>query len=217
MLLLNDSPGKLMRDLRERLGIRQNELARAMRISSAVLSEYENQKRRKPGAHTIKNYINAIVRLRGVPAVLLALHENENVDSGGAILAIRELKEPIRSADLLKALSARVWSGEDMLDLPVFGYTVLDSIRAIIALKGNQFFKIFGKSSERALIFSKVGLGRSPLVAVRISPLKPRVVAIHGTESLEEVSVEIAKAERVILATLPKVPIEDLISRLATL
>ena len=44
-----------------------------------------------------------------------------------------------------------------------------------------------------------MGLGRSPLVAIRVSQLKPRMVILHGPKIVDNVAVEIAKKENIIL------------------
>jgi len=41
-----------------------------------------------------------------------------------------------------------------------------------------------------------VRLGRSPMVAVRVSPIKPAVVVIHGPRgNVDPLAIELAKAE----------------------
>ncbi len=127
---------------------------------------------------------------------------------------IKEYRKPLKAGEFIEGIGARVLSGENMLEHHLFGHTVLDSIKAIIALKGEQFYRIFGKSSERALIFTKVGIGRSPMVAIRISPLKPRLVVVHGTSSVEPLAVEMARVENVMLAIAPQIDIQDLINRI---
>jgi len=76
----------------------------------------------------------------------------------------------------------------------------LDSIRAIYALSGFDFYRIFGATTERALIFTRVGLGRSPLVAIRVSQLKPRMVILHGPKVVDPLAIDLAEKERIILA-----------------
>jgi len=82
----------------------------------------------------------------------------------------------------------------------LYGYTVVDSIKTIYALSGYDFYRIFGATTERALVFTKVGMGRSPLVAIRVSQLKPRVVVIHGPREVDPLAVDLARREGLVLA-----------------
>ncbi|MDQ1281413.1 MAG: putative transcriptional regulator, partial [Thermoproteota archaeon] len=74
-----------------------------------------------------------------------------------------------------------------------------DSIRAIQTLSGADFHQIFGSTTERALIFTNVTSGRSPMVAVRVNPLKPRIIIIHGPRRIDRLAIQIAEVERVSL------------------
>jgi len=202
MIIYSNSPGKTLRDIRLRLGISQKSLASLINISPSVLSDYESGRRRKPGTRFIKKYIDALIRSKGVSAVVLATHNSENASSNDAIINIKEYANPIKASKLIDLLEADILTGVNMIDSPIYGHTVLDSIKAIITMRGEQFYKIFGKSSERALIFTRVGIGRSPMVAVRISPLKPRLVMLQGTDRIESLAVEMALVENIILANI---------------
>src|SRR5207244_9057390 len=120
-------------------------------------------------------------------------------EDSSAILAIKEFVEPINANDLLHRVKGKVLAG-DPSKLHLYGYTVVDSIKTIYALSGYDFYRIFGATTERAIIFTKVGTGRSPMVAIRASPLKPRMVVIHGPRELDPLALELAKREGIILA-----------------
>ncbi|MGC9208471.1 MAG: helix-turn-helix domain-containing protein [Nitrososphaeria archaeon] len=213
-IVLSDNPGTLLRTLRNNLNLKQKELAELMGVSPPVISDYEKGRRRKAGARFIKKYLDALIKLKGVDAVVLSFYQGDNNTEGSGILEIKDYRKPLKVGEFVEGIGARVLSGENMLEHHLFGHTILDSIKAIIALKGEQFYRIFGKSSERALIFTKVGIGRSPMVAVRISPLKPRLVVVHGTSSVEPLAVEMARVENVMLAIAPQIDIQDLISKI---
>ena len=122
-----------------------------------------------------------------------------NVSKKSAIISINEFKKPITASKFIKTIKGEIVSGENHLDYNIYGYTLLDSIKTIYALSGYDFYRIFGSTTERALIFTQVGLGRSPLVAIRVSQLKPRMVILHGPKIVDNVAVEIAKKENIIL------------------
>ena len=133
-----------------------------------------------------------------------------------AILAISEFNRPIAASALLAAVKGTVLSGDpDHTNL--YGYTVVDSIKTIYALSGYDFYRIFGATTERAIIFTKVGAGRSPLVAVRVSQLKPRMVIIHGPAQTDPLAIELAKKEGLIFALSHAANEDEIISSLRKL
>ncbi|MEM3819072.1 MAG: transcriptional regulator, partial [Nitrososphaerota archaeon] len=80
----------------------------------------------------------------------------------------------------------------------IYGYTVIDSLSAIRNLEALDFLYLFGKNPNRAMIFTKVSRGRSPMVAVRLYPIKPKMIVIHGPRLPEEVdafAMELAELE----------------------
>ena len=189
--------GRAMRAWREKLAIKQVTLANALGISASVLSDYESGRRPSSGVQFVKKYIQALVRLdEGKGRVVSKLVSSEKDE---AILSIGEFHSPVEASKILKALDAQVLVG-DPHSVKLYGYTVVDSIKTIYALSGFDFYRIFGATTERALIFTKVGMGRSPLVAIRVSQLKPRVVVIHGPKEVDPLAVELARREGLVLA-----------------
>ncbi len=186
-----------MRAWREKLAIKQVTLANALGMSASVLSDYESGRRPSPGVQFVKKYVDALVRLdEGKGRVVSKLVAS---DKDEAILSIGEFHSPVDAPKILKALKAEVLVG-DPETVRLYGYTVVDSIKTIYALSGFDFYRIFGATTERALVFTKVGMGRSPLVAIRVSQLKPRVVVIHGPKEVDPLAVDLAKREGLVLA-----------------
>jgi putative transcriptional regulator len=207
-------PGKAMKAWREKLSIKQVTLAGALGISASVLSDYESGRRPSPGVQFVKRYIEALVKLdEGKGRVVSRLVSSERND---AILSIGEFTAPMEASRILRALDATVLVGEPET-VRLYGYTVVDSIKTIYALSGYDFYRIFGATTERALIFTKVGMGRSPLVAIRVSQLKPRVVVIHGPREVDPLAIDLAKREGLVLALSSSPSEEAIISALTTL
>jgi putative transcriptional regulator len=103
----------------------------------------------------------------------------------------------VKIADLVEAVKGEVAANEDMLDREIYGYTVVDSIQAILEMSSEEFLKLYGWTTERALVFTKVSTGRSPMIAVRVQGLKPAVVVIHGVKKLDELAVKLAEKEKI--------------------
>lgn len=206
-------PGRAMKAWRAKLGIKQVMLAKALRMSPSVLSDYESGRRPSPGVQFVRKYVEALVQLdaskeRVIPKLVTA-------EKDEAILSIGEFHSPVDATKILKAVDGKVLVGDEKA-VKLYGYTVVDSIKTIYALSGFDFYRIFGATTERALVFTKVGMGRSPLVAIRVSQLKPRMVVIHGPKEVDPLAVDLARREGLVLA-LSGAPNEDaLISALRT-
>jgi len=213
-VVISENPGDSMRKWRERIAVKQAILAREMGLSPSVLSDYESGRRASPGVGFIKRYVMALVKLDQNNHKLL-VREVEPKDKS-AILSIGEFGEPIKAGRLVDLLGGAVITGSEKLDTEIYGYTVLDSIKTIYALSGFDFYKIYGATTERLLVFTKVGLGRSPMVAIRVVHLKPRMVVLHGPKEIDQVGKALAEKERIILS-LTGVNEEDLVKRLSSL
>ncbi len=197
-VVISENPGDAMRKWRERISVKQAVLAKEMGLSPSVLSDYESGRRASPGVGFIKRYVEALVKLDNNHYRLLQ-QKVESKDKS-AILAIGEFSQPIRAGKLAELLEGSLVTGSERLDTDIYGYTVLDSIKTIYALSGYDFYKIYGATTERLIVFTKVGLGRSPMVAIRVVHLKPRMVVLHGPRNVDEVGKALAEKERIILA-----------------
>ena len=65
-------------------------------------------------------------------------------------------------------------------DDTVAGHTVINSIAAITRLSSDEFYQLYGQSTNRALVFTDVTRGESPLVALRVVTPTPNAVVLHG-------------------------------------
>jgi putative transcriptional regulator len=136
--------------------------------------------------------------------------------SADAIYEIHEYLSPISVEELTKMVKGEVvyYPNSEYIK-PLYGYTIVDSLRAILALSYNEFQKLYGWSSERAMIFTGVSTGRSPMVALRVTNLKPALVVIHGISAsqVDVIATKIAEIEHVpLIATV--MPINELIRAL---
>jgi putative transcriptional regulator len=213
-VVASTDPGRTMRAWREKLGIKQVALARSLRISASVLSDYESGRRPSPGVQFVRRYVESLVALDDSKERIVSRLVSSEKDE--AVLSIGEFRIPVDANRLVTAVKGNVLVG-DPKSLKLYGYTVVDSIKTIYALSGYDFYRIFGATTERALIFTKVGLGRSPLVAIRVSQLKPRMVVIHGPNVLDPLAVDLARREGIVLVLTNSLTEEELIDSLRSL
>ncbi|AFK22939.1 putative transcriptional regulator, XRE family [Pyrococcus sp. ST04] len=189
-----------MRKWREIFGISQTELAEYLGVSSSVISDYEGGRRKSPGASTIRKFVEALIEIdekRGGNVIKAFSRTLSGEIPTSAILDIREFNIPVTVKDIVNAVKGEIVANPDLMDRRIYGYTVVDSIQAILEMSAEEFLKLYGWTTERALIFTKVTTGRSPMIAVRVQGLKPAMVVLHGVKRLDELAVKIAEKERV--------------------
>jgi len=219
-IVLSGSPGQTMRKWRGLLNVNQMELAEELELSPSVISDYETGRRQSPGSGFIKRYVTALLNMdqkRGGDYIRQLARIT--IDPSDVFTDIREFMQPVTVEQLCRACDADILAGAEKAGQNLFGYTVMDSIKAILNLSGLDFYRIFGATSERALVFTGVTQGRSPMIAVKISPFKPKVVVLHGPvgRKVDPLAVSLAEHEGIPLAysRLPKE--EELVDALVTL
>ncbi|MEE9592112.1 MAG: helix-turn-helix domain-containing protein, partial [Thermoplasmata archaeon] len=199
---------------REELRISQKELALHLKMVPSVISDYESGRRRSPGIRTVRRMVVGLLDIdrlsgRGVAKKFMVTpHE--------AIPSMAEFLEPIPAAEFVRVIEGRSLTSFDSQQRQIHGYTVIDSLRAIATLDATEYQRVYGWSSERALLFTGVKYGRSPMVAVRTHFLKPAMVVYVQPENVDDLAVELAKLENVILARTEMDP-PDVIEKLERL
>jgi len=196
-IVLSGHPGQTMRKWRGLLSVSQIEMANILDLSPSVISDYETGRRKSPGSGFIKRYVDSLLDIdesRG--GEYIRQLSRITLDPSDVFSDIREFMAPVSIQEIVEAVEGDLYNGDDQLEQDVFGYTVVDSVKAIMMLSGLDFYRIFGTTSERALIFTGVSRGRSPMIAVKISPFKPRVIILHGViEEIDPLAVQLAKHE----------------------
>lgn len=218
-IVLAPNPGLTMRKWRTLFGISQVQMASEMgfaRARPSVISDYETGRRRSPGSAFIRRFVEALIEIdeRAGGRYLQNL-ARMTLSPSDAFIDIREFTIPVKMHEICDAVEGEFLTGEEARDLDVFGYTIIDSIKAIQTLSGLDFYRLFGSTSARALVFTGVTKGRSPMIAVKISPFKPRLVVLHGKiEEVDELAVMLARHENVPLVLSRTPSVEELVDAL---
>jgi putative transcriptional regulator len=217
-IILSGKPGATMRKWRELFAVSQMSLSEKMRLSSsAVISDYESGRRESPGAKFIKRFVLALLQIDEEKGSRFIREFAKLTSSPSmAIVDLREFPIPVRVEYLCRAINGEVIACADKYVKEVNGYTVVDSIKAVEALSGLEYAQLFGASTERALIFTNVDTGCLPMMIVRVSSLKPRVVVFHRTKPDEE-AIRLAEYEQVPLIYSAAPSIEQLVKSLRKL
>ena len=99
------------------------------------------------------------------------------------IYALHEYETAVPLQKFTDAIGCTLLCGS--MDQVIFGYTVINSLNAIMQLSSTEFNRIYGWSTERALVFTSVSTGKSPMVAIRVTPFKPRCVVLQGIDAAD--------------------------------
>jgi putative transcriptional regulator len=133
-----------------------------------------------------------------------------------AVVDLREFPIPVRVEYLCRAIGGEIVACKDKYVKEVNGYTVIDSRKVVEAYSGSEYAQLFGATTERALIFTNVDSGCLPMMIVRVSSLKPRIVVFHRTQPDEE-SIRIAEYEQIPLVYSTAPSVEQLVKSLRKL
>ncbi|MCW4029937.1 MAG: transcriptional regulator [Candidatus Bathyarchaeota archaeon] len=216
-IILSGRPGATMRKWRELFAVSQINLSEAMKLSSSVVSDYESGRRKSPGAKFIRRFVLALLQLDEAKGSRFIREFAKLTSSPSmAVVDLREFPIPVRVEYLCRAINGEVVACKDKYIKEVNGYTVVDSRKAVEAYSGAEYAQLFGATTDRALIFTNVDAGALPMMIVRVSSLKPRIVVFHKTSPDEE-ALRIAEYEQIplIFSTAPTV--EQLVKSLRKL
>ena len=196
-IILSSKPGATMRKWRELFAVSQIRLADKMVLSASVISDYESGRRKSPGTKFVRRFVWALLKIdeergsRFIQEIAKLTGSPSN-----AIIDLREFPIPVRVEYLCKAIQGEFIACSNQNVREVYGYTVVDAKRAVETLSGTEFSKLFGTTTERVLIFTNIQNGSPPMLIVRMSDLKPRVVVFQGARP-DEYSIKLSEYDRI--------------------
>ncbi|PSQ15788.1 transcriptional regulator [Halobacteriales archaeon QS_8_69_73] len=178
---LSEEPGATLRKWREEFDVAQTRLAEELDVSSSVVSDYESGRRENPGIRVVSRVVEALLtvderrggdRVRQHARVLSAGFDSDVVHD------LREYETTVPLRRFRRAIDAgSVVAGTTEV---IAGHTVINSVEAIKRLSSEEFYRLYGQSTNRALVFTNVTRGESPLVALRVVTPTPSAVVLHG-------------------------------------
>jgi putative transcriptional regulator len=196
-ITLSRSHGETIKKWRKSFEVSQIDLASTIGVSPSVISDYESGRRKSPGATIISKIVEALLDIdeKAGSHKIRAYESMLSYANPSVILDIHEYRSPVHLSKFARLIEAERISGN--MERSINGYTIIDSINAIFQMSSNEFYRLYGWSTERALIFCNVSTGRSPMVALRVSTLKPAAVVLHGLEAsrIDPVARKIAEVE----------------------
>lgn len=212
---LSKEPGSSMRKWRELFGISQSELANYLGISPSTISDYESGRRKSPGINVVRRFVQALIDIDRSRGGKIVRHLERQLIRGyeEAPFEVHEFYTGIPGSEFVKKIDGTVVTNEHLLpNTMLFGYTLIDSVRTITEVSSREYIKLFGSTPKRALIFTGVTTGRSPMIAVKIgrfcADFIPEMVVMVGIDRPDFVAQKIAEREKVVLVTTQKDPKE---------
>ena len=196
-ITLSDSPGHALKKWRMNFEIAPGVLSERLGVSPSVISDYESGRRKSPGTAVVGKIVDTLLstdeetggkHIEKYSTMLFSAVDDD------VIYDLHEYGSPIPLKDFSDAIGCTLLCGS--IDQTIFGYTVVNSLNAIMQLSSDEFNRLYGWSTERALVFTNVSTGKSPMVAIRVTPFKPRCVVLQGIEAADVHPIVEKMAER---------------------
>jgi len=217
-ITLSPKPGETLRKWRSTFSIAQAELANFLGVAQSVISDYESGRRKSPGIHSVKKIVDAFLEIDEKKHGGNVIHQYQfMVKTQDGIIDILEYPYMIPVGKLIKEIEGKVVTSSSIsLDRTIKGFTLIDGVETIKTLTATNYSNLYGWSTERALIFTKIQFGRSPMIAIRIHPVKPSLVVYHQPGGIDPLAVQLAERENIPLV-ITEMPLEELRKKLILL
>jgi putative transcriptional regulator len=217
-IVLSEEPEKVLKKWRSIFDFSQKKVSKYLGITSSVISDYESGRRKSPGIAVIKKYVNALLDLdiKSGGRVLKSFSQSYNTGTiTKGIIDIREFASGMSIHEFCEKIGAHFLTKPQIgAERQIYGYTVIDSVKAISELSFSQMLSLYGATTQRALLFTGLSTGRTPMVAIKLTNLQPGLVILHGIDKPDDVAINIAEAENIPLALCRIEKIEDVLERL---
>jgi putative transcriptional regulator len=216
---LSDDPGATLRKWRTDFEVAQTDLADELGVSPSVVSDYESGRRENPGIGVVRRLVVALLDIdqrRGGSHIRQHARVLSAGFDGDVVHDLREYPANIPLSRYYEAVEGTELVGGDRDTIA--GHTVIDSIEVIQRLSGDEFYDLYGRSTNRALVFTNVTRGESPLVALRVVNPTPNAVLLHGLagDDVWEHAPDLARIEGFSLAV-SELPLDALLDGLREL
>jgi putative transcriptional regulator len=185
-ITLSDSPGHALKKWRLNFEIAPGILAERLDVSPSVISDYESGRRKSPGTAVVGKIVDTLLAIdeengeKHIQKFSTMLFANIEDD---VIYDLHEYDSAIPLQKFADAIGCTLICGS--MEQLIFGYTVVNSLNAIMQLSSDEFNRIYGWSTERAVVFTNVSTGKSPMVAIRVTSFKPRCVVLQGIDAAD--------------------------------
>jgi len=197
-ITLSPKPGQTIRKWRTAFGISQTDLAKFLELSPSVISDYESGRRKSPGIFTVKKIIEAFLEIDQKKNNGKVLRKYQFITKNKeGILDIAEYPYSVPIKKFIKGLRGKLLTSKIDLKMNIKGFTLVDGIEIIKTINSTSYSSLYGWSTERALVFTGIRYGRSPMIAIRVHPVKPSVVVYHNPGAVDPLAIQLADRENI--------------------
>ena len=197
-ITFSPKPGQTIRKWRNVFGISQTDLANYLNLSPSVISDYESGRRKSPGIQNVKKIIEAFIEIDEKHGGKIVHQYGSMMKTRDGIIDILEYPYSIKASEFFKRIEANIITSKDIgLDNNVKGFTLIDSVKTIETINSLDYSQLYGWNVERALVFTGIRYGRSPMIAVRVHPVKPTVIVYHRPGSVDPLAIKLAERENI--------------------
>ena len=217
-IAMSGEPPKTIRKWRALFKVSQKQLSRELGVTSSVISDYESGRRKSPGILFLRKYIEALLEIderRGGEMLRGFIPADDGRSVSSAIADIREFECELDIDRFCSGIGAKCLGGPQKAG-KIYGYTIIDSVKAITELSFSELIKLYGVTTQRALIFTNITTGKGPMIALKVANLRPALVVLHNISEAEvsDVAKNIALLEGIPLAVSENISLDELIARL---
>lgn len=218
-IVLSENPGNAIQKWRNIFKVPQRQLADKMNVMPSVISDYESGRRKSPGIQFIRRIVNSLLdvdRTNGntVSNEFRAIYSNEVLSD--AIIDMKDYSDPIPLDGFAKSIDGAVVCCSDESGKDIRGHTIIDSLKVVMELSHTDLARLYGITTEKAMIITNVSSGKTALVAIKVTNLRPSAVIFHGIKEVDPLAVRIAKTEKIPIILSKMKTVDELIAALRT-
>jgi putative transcriptional regulator len=217
-ITLSPKPGQTIKKWRTAFDISQTELADFLNLSPSVISDYESGRRKSPGIQAVKRIIEAFLKIdvKKNNSKIIRKYQFIAKNQEG-VLDIMEYPYSIPIKKFIEEIGGNLLTTKAVdIRKNVKGFTLIDGIETIKTISSAGYPNLYGWSTERALIFTNIKYGRSPMIAIRIHPVKPSIVIYHQPGAGDPLAIQLAEKENMPLIV-TNIPLDELKKKLVSL
>ncbi len=217
-IAMASEPSKSIKKWRALFRVSQKSLSRKLGVTSSVISDYESGRRKSPGILFLRKYVEALMRIdeeNGGEVLKEFLYMDRQKPVSAAVLDIMEFERGVNIDDFCRGIGAKMLTKNENTDNKLYGYTIIDSVKAITELSFPELKKLYGVTTQRALVFTNITSGKGTMIAIKVANLRPALIVLHNLpeRSVSDVARNIAVVEGIPLSLCENVGLDVLAER----
>ena len=135
-IVFSEKPGDTLKKWREIFGLTQKEMADLLEINPSVVCDFEKGRRDSPGIKTVKKMVDTMILYdeNNGNRVINSRIDDKNQEE---LMIIGEFNSGINVKELISMINGEIIVGKRELERTLYGFTIVDSLKAIISFSGS--------------------------------------------------------------------------------